>query len=98
MPQKNNNVQMDVWFVIILSMTDLQRPFSWTTGEDRATNILGMGSANKRRRYYITPYLTGRAHTPVMLDRAWASDYISYEYMELTIDILLISKHKHKHY
>ena len=25
--------------------------------------ILGMGSANERRRYYVTPPLIGRAHT-----------------------------------
>ena len=25
--------------------------------------ILGMGSANERRRYYVTPSLIGRAHT-----------------------------------
>ena len=25
--------------------------------------ILGVGSANERRRYYVTPSLIGRAHT-----------------------------------
>ena len=32
--------------------------------------ILGMGSANERRRYYVTPSLIGRAHT--QNDLVWA--------------------------
>ena len=27
--------------------------------------FLGMGSANERRRYYVTPPLIGRAHTQI---------------------------------
>ena len=52
-----------VTVTITVTMTNGSGTLCYVYKELRAGVILGMDSANERRRYYVTPPLIGRAHT-----------------------------------